>query len=200
MQRRQLFDKRPVLGFIFGGRSCTKHLLRINRLISRMRVDPPLSGLDVRSRMGPSIARRRSDIESASRGASPEPGSCCKQSLQRPRNCHVPSCRPSQRSVVMPRHAVVSCGFGGGAEPLQRISLSARGAGRTTNQSYWLPESGIAPTVWLCHMMRLHPCRVQIHARCNAVAPVRRPVHPSPPGHTARNLFISNPCLFLSIK
>ena len=47
--------KRPVLGFIFGGRFCTKHLLRINRLINRMRIAPPLSGPGVRSRMGPSI-------------------------------------------------------------------------------------------------------------------------------------------------
>ena len=43
------------LGFHIRWRTSTKHLLRTNRLISRLRVDPPLSGLGARSRIGASL-------------------------------------------------------------------------------------------------------------------------------------------------
>ena len=115
---------------------CTKHLPRINRQIFHCWC-LAMSRNTVRSRMGQSGARRRSDSISA---GSASAGSWPAAELfffLRPRNWIVPSYRPIQNNVVMHvSHAVVSCRFGGGAEPLQNHTV--KGAGRTANQNYGL--------------------------------------------------------------
>ncbi len=125
------------------------------------------------------------------------PGGCGKLRLPRPRNNHVPSCRPIQNSVVMRLHAVVSAGFGRGAEPHQRAA--DKGAGRTANQDFWMQEQRHGITL---HAVRIRRVLRQVMRVCLGYnsAPVRNRAHPSPPHHAARNLVILNASRFLSMK